>query len=101
MAIDVAFAGVGFVDTLFRSGAIPLQVPFTPGIEATGKVREIGPDVLVLTPGQRSLLCLTTSVGPSERAGTQPRQSHIHAEPCPERLDAPAQDEKHVRGLAA
>jgi NADPH2:quinone reductase len=41
LSIDVAFAGVGFVDTLFRAGAFGLAPPFTPGIKVAGRVREL------------------------------------------------------------
>jgi NADPH2:quinone reductase len=30
LSIDVEFAGVGFVDTLFRAGAFALPTPFVP-----------------------------------------------------------------------
>jgi hypothetical protein len=54
LSIDVEFAGVGFVDTLFRSGAFTLlPVPFIPGIEVTGWVRAAGPGVTGFVPGQR------------------------------------------------
>jgi NADPH2:quinone reductase len=52
VAIDVAYAGVGFVDTLFRRGVFPLPMPLTPGIEVSGHVRDIGPDVHHLAKGQ-------------------------------------------------
>lgn len=51
--IDVDFAGVGFVDTLFRDGTFPLATPFTPGIEVAGRVRSTGPEVAGLAPGDR------------------------------------------------
>ncbi|WP_350353326.1 zinc-binding dehydrogenase [Microbacterium sp. A8/3-1] len=49
--IDVEYAGVGFVDTLFRDGTFPLAVPFTPGIEVSGRVRSIGAGVAGFEPG--------------------------------------------------
>ena len=52
VAIDVSYAGVGFVDTLFRSGAFDLPTPFVPGLEATGRIRAVGSDVVGFTPGQ-------------------------------------------------
>jgi NADPH2:quinone reductase len=51
VTIDVAFAGVGFVDTLFRRGAFPLPLPLTLGIEVSGHMRDVGPDVAGLAPG--------------------------------------------------
>ncbi|MGB0097013.1 MAG: zinc-binding dehydrogenase [Solirubrobacteraceae bacterium] len=52
VTIDVAYAGVGFVDTLFRRGALPLPMPLTPGIEVSGHVRSVGAEVEGLEPGQ-------------------------------------------------
>ena len=53
ITIAVRYAGVGFVDTLFRSGHFRfLAPPFTPGIEVAGDVLEIGEDVTGLEPGQ-------------------------------------------------
>src|SRR5690606_21089536 len=52
LSIDVEFAGVGFVDTLFRAGAFAMPMPLTPGIEVTGRVRELGPGVTGFRVGQ-------------------------------------------------
>jgi NADPH:quinone reductase len=68
VSIDVAFAGVGFVDVLFRSGRLPLSTPFTPGIEVTGRVREVGQAVDGLVPGQR-VAALLNDFGRTQRAG--------------------------------
>ncbi|UIZ93201.1 quinone oxidoreductase [Corynebacterium sp. CNCTC7651] len=36
--IDVSFAGVNFIDTYFRSGAYPSELPYVPGSEGCGRV---------------------------------------------------------------
>lgn len=60
ITIDVAFAGVGFVDTLVRSGVFDFaKPPLTPGIEVSGSVREVGVGVTGLSPGQRVAALLT------------------------------------------
>jgi NADPH2:quinone reductase len=51
VTIDVAYAGVGLVDTLFRRGAFSLPMPLTPGIEVSGRVRSVGDGVDNLAPG--------------------------------------------------
>jgi NADPH2:quinone reductase len=68
VSIDVAYAGVGLVDVLFRSGAIELPTPFTLGIEVTGHVRELGPGVTGLTAGQ-PVAALLNDFGRGPRAG--------------------------------
>ncbi|KZE72383.1 alcohol dehydrogenase [Paenibacillus elgii] len=47
ITIDVAYAGVGYVDVLLRRGDFGPIVPFpiTPGLEVSGYVREIGEGV--------------------------------------------------------
>jgi NADPH:quinone reductase len=50
VTIDVGYAGVGYVDILFRTGAVPLAMPLVPGIEVAGHVRGAGAGV-DLEPG--------------------------------------------------
>jgi NADPH:quinone reductase len=52
VTIDVEYAGVGFVDVLFRKGAFTLlPPPVTRGIEVSGRVRAVGSGVSRLTAG--------------------------------------------------
>ncbi|GHO81515.1 NADPH:quinone oxidoreductase [Ktedonobacter sp. SOSP1-85] len=44
VVIEVQVAGVCFGDTLIRSGKYPLPLPWVPGLEVAGRVREVGPD---------------------------------------------------------
>jgi NADPH2:quinone reductase len=43
--IDVAAAGVNFIDTYHRSGRYPLQTPFVLGVEGAGTVTAVGAGV--------------------------------------------------------
>jgi NADPH2:quinone reductase len=45
--------GVNFIDTYFRSGLYPREVPFVVGTEVCGTVAAIGDDVAVLNVGDR------------------------------------------------
>ena len=45
--------GVNFIDINHRSGAYPVQLPFTPGSEAAGVVDELGEGVESVERGQR------------------------------------------------
>jgi len=45
--------GVNFIDTYFRSGMYPREVPFILGTEVCGTVEAVGDDVAALTPGDR------------------------------------------------
>ena len=45
IAVDVDYAGVGYVEALFAEGFVPLDLPWTPGLEVTGRVRALGEGV--------------------------------------------------------
>lgn len=51
--VQVAAAGVNFIDLHERSGAYPRQAPFVPGGEGSGRVVEMGEGVDEVTLGQR------------------------------------------------
>ncbi|GLX95391.1 zinc-binding dehydrogenase [Herbidospora sp. NBRC 101105] len=58
VAVDVTHAAVGLIDVLIRRGdfaghGLPMQPPYTPGIEAAGTVRAVGAGVTTLRPGDR------------------------------------------------
>jgi len=45
--------GVNYIDTYFRSGQYPRELPFVLGTEVSGTVAEVGADVMTLRPGDR------------------------------------------------
>ncbi|MCW2862513.1 MAG: oxidoreductase [Actinoallomurus sp.] len=55
VTIDVAYAGINFLDVMARRGDAGYvdAWPYVPGLEVSGGVREIGPDVTGLAVGQR------------------------------------------------
>jgi NADPH2:quinone reductase len=55
VTIDVAYAGINFLDVMARRGDAGYidAWPYAPGLEVSGAVREIGPDVTNLAVGQR------------------------------------------------
>jgi NADPH2:quinone reductase len=55
VTIDVAYAGINFLDVMARRGDAGYvgAWPYAPGLEVSGAVREIGPDVTGLAVGQR------------------------------------------------
>ena len=55
VAIEVAAAGVNFADTLIIAGKYQVKpaLPFSPGAEVAGTVREVGPGVERVSPGMR------------------------------------------------
>ena len=45
IAVDVDHAGVGYVEALFAEGFVPIDLPWTPGLEVSGHVRALGDGV--------------------------------------------------------
>ena len=90
VTIAVRFAGVGFVDTLFRSGYFDLLLPpFIPGIEVTGEVLQVGEGVTDLSPGQ-TVAALLNDFFRGSRAGGYADVVNASADlviPLPPQLD--------------
>jgi len=42
LLVEVAAAGVNFIDTYQREGRYPMPLPYVPGLEGVGRVREVG-----------------------------------------------------------
>lgn len=57
VVVDVAAAGLNFIDTYHRSGLYPVDVPFTPGLEAAGAVLSTGRNVTGMAVGDRVAFC--------------------------------------------
>ena len=51
--VTVAAAGVNFIDTYQRSGLYPMSLPYTPGLEGSGTIVEIGTGVVGFSVGDR------------------------------------------------
>jgi NADPH:quinone reductase len=53
LLVEVAAAGVNYIDTYQRSGAYPMPLPFIPGSEGAGTVTAVGPDVSDVSVGDQ------------------------------------------------
>jgi len=49
--VKIHAAGVNFIDIYHRRGSYPVQLPFVPGLEASGVVEEIGENAAGVLPG--------------------------------------------------
>ncbi|WP_260739343.1 quinone oxidoreductase family protein [Tunturiibacter lichenicola] len=71
--IRIEASGVNFIDTYFREGRYPAQLPYTLGQEASGIVLSVAPDVTTVKPGDRVAWCLVPgtyaqlTVAPADR----------------------------------
>lgn len=53
LLVDVAAAGVNYIDTYHRDGLYPMPVPFVPGLEGAGRVSAVGAGVDGFDVGDR------------------------------------------------
>jgi NADPH2:quinone reductase len=51
LLVRVAASGINYIDTYQRSGAYPMTLPYTPGLEGAGTVLEVGSAVTGFTVG--------------------------------------------------
>lgn len=51
--VEVAHAGVNFIDVYFRTGTYPADLPLTPGKEGSGRIVAVGSEVRDVAVGQR------------------------------------------------
>lgn len=84
-SLDVRFAGANYVEALFSEGLVPdLPVPWVPGIEASGTVRELGEGAEGLSVGQE--VAALTINGGGAYGQVAVTNAHLIA-PLPEGLD--------------
>lgn len=50
VALDVEYAGVGYIEALLAGGLIDLPLPYVPGLEAVGRVRSLGSQITNPSP---------------------------------------------------
>lgn len=53
LLVEVAAAGVNYIDTYQRQGIYPMTLPYVPGMEGTGRVRAVGEGVTEFAVGDR------------------------------------------------
>ncbi|GGP62139.1 quinone oxidoreductase family protein [Saccharothrix coeruleofusca] len=53
LLVEVAAAGVNYIDTYHRSGLYPMPLPFGLGLEGAGRVVGVGPEVTGFAEGDR------------------------------------------------
>ncbi|QWF84407.1 quinone oxidoreductase family protein [Amycolatopsis sp. CA-230715] len=53
LLVDVAAAGVNYIDTYQRAGIYPIELPFTLGMEGAGTIAAVGADVTGFAVGER------------------------------------------------
>ena len=67
LRVDVAAAGVNFIDVYFRTGAYPLPTPFIAGSEGAGVVSAVGTDVTGCQVGDHVAWAMVPGAGYAEQ----------------------------------
>ncbi len=96
LLVDVAAAGVNYIDTYQRAGIYPMQLPFVPGVEGAGTVAAVGPGVEDVVVGDR----VAWAAGPgsyAERAVV----SAMDAVPVPEGIKTETAAATLLQGMTA
>ncbi|QIZ67161.1 quinone oxidoreductase family protein [Geobacillus subterraneus] len=98
VVIEAEAIGVNYADTARREGryVVPTPLPFIPGTEVAGVVREVGPEVQTVLPGQR-VVALIESGGYAEFVAVDERA----VVPLPDGMDARQAAALPVQGLSA
>lgn len=96
LVVDVAAAGVNFIDTYRRAGVYPTDFPHVPGSEGAGTVREVGPGADGFAVGER--------VAWAEAPGSYAERVVVAADralPVPEAVDLRTAAALPLQGMTA
>ncbi len=97
LRVDVAAAGVNFIDIYFRTGRYPLPAPFQLGSEGAGTVSAVGEDVEGVAVGDRVAWAMVRGAGYAE----QVLLAADRAVPVPDRVDLETAAAVMLQGMTA
>lgn len=96
VVVEVAAAGLNFIDTYHRGGLYPMELPITLGLEGAGTVVEVGPGVEDFSVGDR--------VAWWNSLGSYADRVAVHVDelvPVPEGVDLDVAAASMLQGLTA
>lgn len=94
--VDIAAAGLNFIDTYHRTGLYPVELPFTPGLEAAGTVASVGSGVDGISKGDRVAYC--SALGAYAERAVIPADQLV---PVPDEVSLDTAAATMVQGLTA
>jgi len=97
LRVEVAAAGVNFIDVYYRTGAYPLATPFVAGSEGAGVVSAVGSGVSGLQVGDHVAWAMATGAGYAEQVIVPATK----AVPIPAGLDDQTAGAVLLQGLTA
>ncbi|MGH3837411.1 MAG: quinone oxidoreductase family protein [Pseudonocardiaceae bacterium] len=96
LLVELAAAGVNYLDTYFRSGAYPIPLPFIPGSEGAGTVTAVGPVTGGIAVGDR--VAWATSLGSYAELAVVPAEQAL---PVPPGVDSETAAGSLLQGMTA
>lgn len=97
LLVDVAAAGVNFIDVYYRMGAYPLPTPFVAGSEGAGVVRKIGDGVTSFREGDHVAWAMVPNAGYAEQVIVP----EVRAVPIPAGIDDETAGAVLLQGMTA
>ena len=95
--VDVAAAGVNFIDVYQRTGVYEKELPFVVGSEGAGTVSRVGPDVTELAVGDRVAWAMVPDAGYAEQVIVPAER----AVPVPDGVDTETAGALILQGVTA
>lgn len=96
LLVELAAAGVNYLDTYHRSGAYPMPLPFIPGSEGAGTVTAVGPDTGGFAVGD--VVAWATNPGSYAELAVVPAEQAV---PVPQGVDAETAGGSLLQGMTA
>lgn len=96
LLVEVAAAGLNFIDTYHRGGLYRLDLPFTPGLEGAGSVIGLGDDVKGFEKGDR--VAWSSAIGSYAEQVTVPAHKAI---PVPDAIGSDTAAAMALQGITA
>jgi NADPH2:quinone reductase len=96
VVVDVAAAGLNYIDTYQRTGLYPMPLPFTPGLEGAGTVSAVGGNVSDLAVGDT--VAWSAAIGSYSEKVAMPAASTV---PVPSGVDLETAAAVMLQGMTA
>jgi NADPH:quinone reductase len=97
LLVNVAAAGVNFIDVYYRMGAYPLQTPFVAGSEGSGVVSAVGSGVTTFREGDHVAWAMVPNAGYAEQVVVPA----VRAVPIPAGIDDETACAALLQGMTA
>lgn len=97
LRVDVAAAGINYIDVYYRTGAYPMATPFIPGSEGAGVVSAVGAEVTGFNMGDHVAWATVTNAG----YAAQVLVPAVNAVPVPAGIDDQNAAAVLLQGLTA